>query len=84
VWLCGEAAPNSGNGADHDKYQWTQTLQEVTVNVPVPSGTKGRMCDVSFSKTKLKIGLKGETPVLEVCNAMVHDARQHCISLRVH
>eukprot|EP00873_Tetraselmis_striata_P034693 jgi/Tetstr1/454957/TSEL_041818.t1 len=57
--------PNSGNGADHALYQWTQTLQEVTVSVPVPAGTKGRMCDVFISKTKLRVGLKGQAPVLE-------------------
>jgi len=59
------AVPNSGNGADHALYQWTQTLQEVTVSVPVPAGTKGRMCDVFISKTKLRVGLKGQAPVLE-------------------
>mmetsp|Transcript_1440 Transcript_1440/g.4165 ORF Transcript_1440/g.4165 Transcript_1440/m.4165 type:complete len:312 (+) Transcript_1440:81-1016(+) len=57
--------PNSGNGADLEHYQWTQTLQECTITVPVPAGTKGRMCDVSISKKKLKVGLKGQPPVLE-------------------
>jgi hypothetical protein len=58
-------APNSGRGADHATYSWTQTLQEVTVLVPVPAGTKGRMCDVTITKSKLKVGLKGQPPILE-------------------
>lgn len=32
--------PNSQRGADLDTYSWGQTLSEVTVNVPLPKGTK--------------------------------------------
>lgn len=47
--------PNRGNGADLEKYSWVQTLSEATVSVPVPSGTKGKMCDVLITKGKLKV-----------------------------
>jgi hypothetical protein len=57
--------PNAGRGADLEKYSWTQNLEEVTVMVPVPPGTKGRMCDVTITKTKLKVGLKGHPAILE-------------------
>jgi hypothetical protein len=40
------AEPNAGNGADMDKYSWTQTLKDVVISVPVPPGTKGRDCNV--------------------------------------
>ncbi|WOL11551.1 protein BOBBER 1-like [Canna indica] len=57
--------PNSGNGLDLDNYSWTQTLQEVTVNIPVPQGTKSRFVTCEIKKTHLKVGLKGQPPVLD-------------------
>lgn len=58
------AEPNAGNGADLGRYQWTQSLGEVVVTVPVPPGTKGRACDVSIGRDRLRVGLKGQPPVL--------------------
>jgi hypothetical protein len=59
-------APNDGNGLNLDKYSWTQTLSEVLVSVPVPSGTRGKDCDVSISSKAMRVGLKGgEAPVLK-------------------
>lgn len=49
------AEPNAGNGADLDNYSWTQTLSEAALLVPVPKGTKGKMCDVVITKNKLKV-----------------------------
>ncbi|CAI0546776.1 unnamed protein product [Linum tenue] len=57
--------PNKGNGLDLDNYSWTQTLQEVTVLVPVPHGTKSRFVVCDIKKNHLKIGLKGQPPILE-------------------
>ncbi|GLI68525.1 hypothetical protein VaNZ11_012915 [Volvox africanus] len=57
--------PNSGRGADLEHYSWGQTLSEVSVSVPVPKGTKGRMLDVVITKTRFKVGLKGQPPILE-------------------
>ncbi|RWR93287.1 protein BOBBER 1 [Cinnamomum micranthum f. kanehirae] len=58
------AGPNSGNGLDLDNYSWTQTLQEVSVNVPVPKGTKSRFVVCEIKKNQLKVGLKGQPPVI--------------------
>ncbi|EFJ43123.1 hypothetical protein VOLCADRAFT_83419 [Volvox carteri f. nagariensis] len=57
--------PNSGRGADLDRYSWAQTLSEVTVSVPVPKATKGRMLDVVITKSHFKVGLKGQPAILE-------------------
>lgn len=46
-------------------YKWRQTLQDVTVTIPVPPGTKGRDLIVTYTKTKLKVGLKGKDPIID-------------------
>ncbi|GMI71611.1 BOBBER1 [Hibiscus trionum] len=61
----GFKAPNKGNGLDLEKYSWTQTLQEVTVNVPVPSGTKSRFVVCEIKKNYFKVGLKGQPPIID-------------------
>jgi hypothetical protein len=51
------AAPPIGNGGTVDgKYIWTQSLQELTINVPLPENTRGRDLNVVISKRHLKIG----------------------------
>lgn len=57
--------PNKGNGLDLENYSWTQSLQEVTVNVPVPPGTKSREIVCDIKKNHMKVGLKGKAPILE-------------------
>ncbi|KAJ0261702.1 Protein BOBBER 1 [Hirschfeldia incana] len=58
-------APNKGNGYDLEKYSWVQTLQEVTVNIPVPTGTKARSVVCEIKKNRLKLGLKGQDPIID-------------------
>ncbi|XP_054789039.1 protein BOBBER 1 [Prosopis cineraria] len=57
--------PNKGNGLDLEKYSWTQTLQEVNVIVPVPNGTKSRFVVCEIKKNHLKVGLKGQPPIID-------------------
>ncbi|XP_022737786.1 protein BOBBER 1-like [Durio zibethinus] len=61
----GLRVPNKGNGLDLEKYSWIQTLQEVTVNVPVPSGTRSRFVVCEIKKNHLKVGLKGQPHVID-------------------
>lgn len=60
------AAPNSGNGLDLENYSWSQILQAVIVDVPVPKGTEGRFVVCDIKKNHLKVGLKGQPPIIEV------------------
>lgn len=60
-----QSTPNKGNGLDMDKYSWGQTLQEASVVVPVPSGTKSSFIVCEFKKNHLKVGLKGHPPVID-------------------
>ncbi|CAE5958682.1 unnamed protein product [Arabidopsis arenosa] len=57
--------PNKGNGLDLETYSWTQNLQEVTVNIPVPSGTKSRSVICEIKKNSLKVGFKGQDPIID-------------------
>ena len=49
-----------------DKYSWGQSLQEVKVYVHVPSGTKPRLIVCQMKNNHLKVGLKGQPPVIDV------------------
>ncbi|EPS57644.1 salt tolerance protein 5-like protein [Genlisea aurea] len=60
----GRRVPNKGNGLDLDNYSWVQSLQEVTVSVPVPSGTKSRFIVCEIKKNHLKVGVKGQPPII--------------------
>merc|ERR1712013_65939 len=52
----GKMKPNDGNGADLDKYSWTQTLQEIELRVPLGGAYKSKDLVVSIEKKHLKIG----------------------------
>merc|ERR1712166_770000 len=57
--------PNQGNGADMEKYKWVQTLEEVTIYVPVPPTTAGKTVICDIAAEKIKIGIKGGETVLD-------------------
>ena len=61
----GKLKPNSGNGYDTDRYTWAQTLQDVTLSIHVPAGTRAKMLDIRIEPKKLSVGLKGSPePIL--------------------
>lgn len=57
-----------GNGGKTDRYVWTQTLQELSVVVAVPEGSKSRdvVCDIT--KSRLRVGIKGHPLLIDVSN----------------
>ncbi|KAL3652437.1 hypothetical protein CASFOL_002118 [Castilleja foliolosa] len=61
----GRRAPNKGNGLDMDNYSWGQTVQEVTITVPVPPGTKSRAISCEIKRNRISVGLKGQLPILD-------------------
>ncbi|VDM78770.1 unnamed protein product [Strongylus vulgaris] len=80
--------PNSGNGADLEHYQWTQTLQEIEVRIPFKVGfpLKSRDVDVSVEKSHLRVGLKGHSPIIDgplfnEVEKMMYDQRQKELGL---
>ena len=52
--------PPIGNGGKTDKYEWTQTLSELTVNIHLPPGTKTKMLDVQIKNSSIKVSIKGQ------------------------
>ncbi|KAK4341534.1 hypothetical protein RND71_040035 [Anisodus tanguticus] len=57
--------PNQFNGLDMENYTWGQTLQDVTINVSVPPGTKSRFLAVDVKNNSIKVGLKNQPPIIE-------------------
>ncbi|KAL3767770.1 hypothetical protein ACHAW5_003589 [Stephanodiscus triporus] len=54
-----EPPPVGNGGTVEGKYVWTQTLQELSVVVPLPDNTRGKDLNVTIGKNHLKVGLKG-------------------------
>ena len=59
--------PNSGNGGETDKYQWQQTLEEVTGFIYLPDNTKANMLDVKIGIHDFRVALKSKPnePIVE-------------------
>ncbi len=47
-------------------YKWTQTIQDLDITVAVPSNLRGKDMNVVMTKTHLKVGVKGQEPVIDV------------------
>lgn len=50
-------------------YKWTQTIKDLDITISVPANLKGRDLDVKITKTGVKAGIKGQSPVIEVRHA---------------
>lgn len=59
--------PNAGNGCDLPNYQWTQTLSEVEIKIPLRTGRpmKAKDLNVEIKKNHLIVGVRGQTPIID-------------------
>lgn len=57
--------PNKANGLDMENHSWGQNLQEVNATIPVPPGTGCKLIVCEMKKDHLKVGLKGEKPIID-------------------
>ncbi len=48
-----------GNGGIGDGYYWTQTMEEATLYIAVPSSTRGKDVDCTIGRMAIRVGLKG-------------------------
>jgi hypothetical protein len=53
-----------GNGGRTEKYAWTQTLQEVSVSIPVPAGVTSKMLSVKIQSKSIEVGIKGGATIV--------------------
>lgn len=47
------------NGDTTSKYAWSQSISEVTVQIPIPEGTSAKQCLIVIKPKHLKVMLKG-------------------------
>ena len=72
-----DTPPPVGNGGTVDgKYVWTQTLQELIINIPLPDNTRGKDVNVTMKKNHLKVGLKNQKDLIvndDLTNTIIVD-----------
>lgn len=47
-------------------YKWAQTIKDLDVTIQIDGKYKGRDLDVKFTKSTLKVAIKGQDPIIEV------------------
>lgn len=55
-----ESKAPPGNGGITDRYIWTQTLNEVTVSIPVDDSVSKKDTDIKITQKGLYVGVKGQ------------------------
>lgn len=52
--------------ATTSKFTWTQTIEEINVNIPIPEGMTSKQIDCTVKSNYIKVGLKGQPAIIEV------------------
>mmetsp|Transcript_9999 Transcript_9999/g.14725 ORF Transcript_9999/g.14725 Transcript_9999/m.14725 type:complete len:226 (-) Transcript_9999:69-746(-) len=53
--------PTKENGFKTPKYEWSQTLKDLTLEYPVTYGTRGKQVECTIAKSSLVLKVRGET-----------------------
>lgn len=48
-------------------YKWMQTIQDVDLTAQVPGNLKARDFDIKITKSHLRVAVKGQDPIIDVC-----------------
>ena len=47
-------------------YKWDQTIKDLDITVSIESKYKGKDLDIKIARNALKVGIKGQPPVIDV------------------
>lgn len=47
-------------------YKWDQTIKDLDITVSIESKYKGKDLDVKIARNTLKVGIKGQEPIIDV------------------
>lgn len=53
-------------------YRWDQTIKDLDIVVSIESKFKGKDLDVIIARSKLKVGVKGQPPIIDVRSLPSH------------
>lgn len=53
------------NGAKTDKYNWSQHLTQVDLQIKLPKGTTAKMLDIKIKPKHLRVAIKGQDPIID-------------------
>jgi hypothetical protein len=45
-------------------FTWSQTISDLTINIPVPEGTTGKQIEWIIKTNYIKLAIRGQTPSL--------------------
>ena len=47
-------------------YKWDQTIKDLDITVSIESRFKGKDLDIKIARNTLKVGIKGQEPIIDV------------------
>lgn len=47
-------------------YKWDQTIKDLDITVSIESKYKGKDLDIKIARNTLKVGIKGQEPIIDV------------------